>query len=147
VRRITTRDLSDKHEEFLADTFGGRRTPGSGNQFSKQMDVRDSPDTPLAMAWDGKSTLGKSVGVTRDMWVKAREQASAQIPALALRWYSNERLDPALDLVVLDLHDFATILDAARHYMRAKDCLRGGHVTMGSNDCVQCGHEVGYEET
>jgi hypothetical protein len=142
VRRLTTRDLSDRHEEFLAATFGGRRTPGSGNQFNKQMDVRDSPDTPIAMAWDGKATLGKSIGVTRDMWQKAREQAGAEMPALALRWYGSERLDPALDLVVLDAHDFAGILVAAREYERAKECLRRSyHVTKDRppERCEDCG--------
>lgn len=146
MRKPATRDLSDRHEEFLAETFGGRRTPGSGNQFHRQMDVRDSPDTPLALAWDGKATLGKSVGVSREMWEKAREQAGSEIPALALRWYASERLDPALDLVVLSAQDFAAILATARQYERAVACLDVGHVTMGSNDCVQCGRAVGYRE-
>jgi hypothetical protein len=146
MRKRSTRDLSDKHETFLADTFGGRRTPGSGNQFNRPMDVRDAPDIPHAMAWDGKSTLSRSVGVTREMWQKAREQANTEIPALALRWYDNERLDVGLDLVVLDAHDFAAILEAARRYDRAGPCLDGGHITHGSNDCTQCGRSVGYDE-
>jgi hypothetical protein len=135
--------MSDRHEDFIADTFGGRRTPGSGNQFSKQMDVRDSPEIPLAIAWDGKATLGKSVGVTRDMWQKAREQAGAEIPALALRWYDGERLIPALDLIVFDAHDFAGILMAAREYERTKECMKRGHHHMSGypkGTCYDCGH-------
>jgi hypothetical protein len=145
----STRDMSDRHEAFLAEIFGGRRTPGSGNQFSQQMDVRDSPSTPHAMAWDGKATLGKSVGVTREMWEKARQQAGAQIPALALRWYSDERLTVAQDLVVLDAHDFAAILEDARQYQRVKECLEQGHDVPGwpeapESTCGRCGGRTGY---
>ena len=143
-----TCQLSDRHERFLADTFGGQISPGSGNQFRRQMDVRDHPDTAHAMAWDGKATLGKSVGVTREMWKKAREQAHGEIPALALRWYGSERLDVALDLVVLSADDFAAILEDARQFRLAEECLTAGHTTSAAtgNACVRCGRPVGYEE-
>lgn len=146
----TTRDMSDRHEDFLAETFGGRRTPGSGNQFHRQMDVRDAPDVPYALAWDGKSTHAASVSVTKAMWDKARLQAAGEIPALALRWYADARLTVVRDLVVLDAHDFAEILEAARMYRRTRVCLENGHVTSGDrehpNNCVACGLAVGHEE-
>jgi hypothetical protein len=67
----------------------------------------------FAFAWDGKSTLGKSVGVSRVMWEKAKEQAGGERPALPLRFYDNERLDVGEDLIVLGLDDFAELLAAA----------------------------------
>lgn len=111
---LTTRQMSDKHEVFLAELFQGRRSVGSGNQFNDQADGRNSEETPYALAWDGKATLGKSQSITLDTWDKLREQAHGLRPVLALRWYANERLHVRRDLVVLDAHDFVEILEAAR---------------------------------
>jgi hypothetical protein len=102
--------LARKHEDDLAETFGGRRTPGSGNQFANQMDGRqDRYEMRKAMTWDGKATRGKSVSVTREMWEKAVEQAHGECPMLALRFYDSE---VGLDLVVLTLDDFVELLEA-----------------------------------
>lgn len=139
--------MSDAHEEFLAELLGGRRARGSGNQFNDQMDGRNRADVPFALAWDGKSTLGNSVGVSASMWDKAKEQAGGEIPMLALRWYGDTRLTPTRDLVVLDAHDFAAILETARLSERLKECADSGHTTTaGSNDCTNCGRAVGYIE-
>lgn len=81
-------------------------------------------DQPFALAWDGKSTLGNSVGVTREMWYKAREQSHGEIPILALRWYEDYRLSADLDLVVLDINDFAEILEAARKWAQVEKSLK-----------------------
>lgn len=147
MRRPTTRDMSDRHEIDLVKLLGGRRTPGSGNQFNNQMDGRHRRyDDAYAFAWDGKATFGKSVGVTRDMWTKAREQAGAELPMLALRWYNNERLDVGLDLAVIDLHDFAELVEAARKYELVKERLETGHESNPalhphgiSSECWRCG--------
>lgn len=104
--------MGKAHEEFLADLFGGRRTRASGAVWKDQMDGRHSRmDVPFAFAWDGKSTRGKSIGVTREMWAKAVEQAGGERPMLALRWYTTDRLDVGEDLVVLNAHDFAELLE------------------------------------
>lgn len=117
MKKPTTRDMSDQHEDFLAQMLGGRKSRGSGNQFNDQMDGRNSAGTPYRLAWDGKSTLGQSIGVTLDMWAKAAEQAGGEIPMLALRWYTNERLTAVgADLVALSIHDFVDILNAARRW-------------------------------
>lgn len=150
-RKPTTRKLSDQHEQFLAELLDGRRTRGSGNQFNDQMDGRNDTTQPHALAWDGKATQGKSVGVTRAMWEKAVEQAHGLIPVLALRWYhEGYTLKPELDLVTVEANDFAAILADAREYRRVKQCLELGHVTSGRppspNDCVECGMAVGYTE-
>jgi len=111
----TTRNMSDKHEAFLQQLFGGRITPGSGSSFANQMDVRNDRTDPLPLAIDGKSTFGKSVGVTLEMWEKAVEQAGDLTPMLALRWYAKDNtLTPQRDLVVLDAHDFATMVETLR---------------------------------
>jgi hypothetical protein len=107
--------MSDKHEVFLAELLDGRRSKGSGNQYNDAMDGRNRRyEQAYAFAWDGKSTLGKSVGVTREMWSKAVEQSDGERPMLALRWYDDYRLNPGLDLVVVDANDFAELLQAAR---------------------------------
>ncbi len=120
--RGTTRDMSDAHEIALVETLGGRRTRGSGNQSHNPMDGRlNRYEDDLAFAWDGKSTLGKSIGVTREMWEKAEEQALGERPMLALRWYDTERLHVGLDLVAISLDDFAELLDLAREAQAARD--------------------------
>lgn len=113
---LTTRALSDKHEIFLAELLGGRRSISSGNQWNDAADGRNSHyETIFPLAWDGKATLGKSHSITLATWDKLVEQSHGERPALALRWYANERLTVTRDLVVLDAHDFAEILEAARH--------------------------------
>jgi hypothetical protein len=107
--------MSNKHERFLQELFGGRLTPGSGNGFANQMDVRNNREDPLPLAIDGKSTFGKSVSITEEMWNKAVEQAGDLTPVLALRWYVKDNtLTTKRDLVVLDAHDFAEMAEALR---------------------------------
>lgn len=106
--------MGRKHEDHLAQVFDTTRMPGSGNQWRGQMDGRNNRRTSrFAFAWDGKSTLAKSLSIPRKMWEKAREQAGGERPMLALRFYDNERLDVGEDLVVIGLDDFAEMLEVA----------------------------------
>lgn len=115
MKAPTTNDMGTKHEEFLAELFVGRKTRGSGNQFNNQMDGRNRRyDQPHALAWDGKSTLAKSMNISLATWDKAVEQADGEIPMLGIRFYANLQLQVVRDLVLLDAHDFAMILEAAR---------------------------------
>lgn len=108
--------MGDKHEEFLAALFGGRQTRGSGNQWTNPMDGRTSRmTTRYAFAWDGKSTLSKSVSVTRKMWEKAVEQAGGERPMLAVRFYDTESLDVGLDLALVNIHDLAEVIERANN--------------------------------
>lgn len=108
------RKMSSKHETDLARWFEGRKTPGSGNGFANPMDVRQSRyATRFALAIDGKSTRSKSVGVSREMWEKAVEQAHGERPALALRFYTSDRLDYDIDLMVVTVDDFLELLEMA----------------------------------
>jgi hypothetical protein len=116
VSKPSTRDMSDKHEDFLAELLGGRKTRGSGSHWRDQMDGKnDQREQPHALAWDGKATQHASVGVSREMWAKACEQSGGLIPAIAIRFYSKGfLLKPELDLIALEANDFAAILEDAR---------------------------------
>src|SRR4051794_6308007 len=106
--------MGDAHEAFLAALFQGHQTRGSGNQWANPIDGRQSRmHRRFAFAWDGKSTLAKSTSISLATWDKAREQAGGERPMLGLRFYADERLRVTRDLVVLDAHDFAEVLQAA----------------------------------
>lgn len=108
--------MGDRHEDDLQKLLGGRRTRGSGSQWRDQMDGRHNRwRERFAFAWDGKSTLAKSMSIPRKMWEKAREQAGGERPMLALRYYDTESLDIGEDLVALSLNDFVEVLEAANH--------------------------------
>lgn len=114
----STRAMSDRHEDFLAELFDGRKTRGSGSHWRDQMDGKnDQHEQAHALAWDGKATRAQSASVSRATWIKACEQAHGSIPMVALRFYGPLRaLHSELDLVVLDAHDLAAILADARAY-------------------------------
>lgn len=119
---LTTRKMSDAHEVWLVDLFGGRRNRGSGNQWHNQTDGRlSSREVDYAFAWDGKSTLGKSIGVSREMWTKVVEQALPERPMMPLRFYDNERLDVGHDLVVMSAYDVAELIEDANRYRAIKN--------------------------
>lgn len=115
MRTKLNKRMGDEHEGFLVSLFGGRQSRGSGNQWRNPMDGRTSrKHLTFAFAWDGKSTLAKSIGVSLAMWDKAREQAGGERPMLALRFYKDESLKEVYrDLVVVDAHVFAELLEAA----------------------------------
>lgn len=111
---ITTRKLSDRHEEDLAAILGGQMTKGSGNQFNDPMDGKHEYGSQrYTFAWDGKSSLGRSVSVSREMWAKAVDQARSFLPMVALRLYRSERLQVDMDLVAVEVNTFAEILETA----------------------------------
>jgi hypothetical protein len=106
--------MSEVHERRLADRLGGRMTPGSGSTWRAQMDVRQGHgDASSTYAVDGKSTLGKSISVTREMWAKAVEQAHELRPMLALLFFRDERLNVETSLVVVTDDDFAELYERA----------------------------------
>lgn len=99
----STRDLSDRHEDFLAELIDGRRTPGSGNHFANQGDVRgDHRRQNMAFALDGKATEGKSITIKLSDWEKIVEQAHDEIPGMGLRFYLDGTLRRTVDLIVVE---------------------------------------------
>lgn len=126
--RGTTRNMSDAHEIALVEALGGRRTRGSGNQFNNPMDGRHNRyEDSLAFAWDGKSTLGQSISIDLKMIAKARDQALAERPMIALRWYETERLKVAEDWAAIPLDDMQELVEAAREGQAMKAFLQGLH--------------------
>lgn len=105
------KDMGDKHEKTLAEAFGARVSPGSGNQWHKPADGRQNRyEVPFAFAWDGKSTRAKSISVTREMLDKIVEQAHGERPMIGLRFYGDDRLRQHEDWVVLRLDDLVEML-------------------------------------
>lgn len=105
--------MGDRHEADLAAWLHGRRTKASGSQWADQMDGRHSRYAQtFAFAWDGKSTLAKSVGVSRAMLAKAVEQAHGERPMVALRFYDDERLRTYDDWAVVRMDDLREMLAA-----------------------------------
>lgn len=134
--------MSDKHEEHLVEIFGGRKTPGSGNQFNNPMDGRHSRySTSVAFAWDGKSTRAKSISVTRDMIAKARQQSHGERPMLALRWYLDDRLRTYDDWMLIEEDDLLELMERSERLAAIKDngCLLGDHMCVASPICSNCG--------
>jgi hypothetical protein len=118
--------MADLHEQDMAEDIKGIKTKGSGNQWHAQMDAKNGVHkVPFPIAGDGKATLGKSIGVSREMWKKATEQCFGEIPTLWLRWYRDETLRAVdLDLVVLERGDFVRLLEAARKWEAHVDHIR-----------------------
>lgn len=126
----TTRDMSDRHEATLAEALGGRGTKNSGATWNDPTDGLHQRQTQAwAFAWDGKSTLAKSISVSLDAWRKVTEQAYLNIPMLPLRFYLNARLTQWVDLVVVELDAFAEMREEAVKYRAIQEagCTRGEH--------------------
>lgn len=107
---LTTRMMSDAHEEFLSELLDAPIMPGSGNQAANPMDVRQHRrNLAVAFAVDGKSTRGKSISVTKEMIAKAEDQARGERMMIGLRWYEDDRLRSFTDLIVIKPEDFSEL--------------------------------------
>lgn len=119
-----TAEMGERHEQYLAEIFGGTETRASGSKWFDQGDVRNAHDDPFAFCVDGKSTLGKSISVTRDMIAKIREQAQGESPAFGLRFYGNANLDQVdEDWVAVTGDDWTSVLADARAWRALTDWL------------------------
>lgn len=117
--------MADRHEEDLAEWFGGIKSRGSGNQAHAQMDGRhDHRRQAHAFAWDAKSTRGESISVSRKMWDKAIEQSHGETPMIPLRFYDTDHLDVGLDLVAVDVQEFRSMLEDLAVFAALRDELR-----------------------
>lgn len=122
MTKSLNKDMGDAHEEFLAELLVMRKARGSGNQWRDPIDARHNRlDTEWAFAIDGKSTLAKSISITRAMWDKAVEQAGGERPLLGLRFYDTASLrDIHADLIASDARDFAEMREAALKWEKAR---------------------------
>lgn len=109
--------LADAHEVFVADLLGARQSRASGSQWHDQADGRQSRyAVDFAFAFDCKAAMPgtKSISVTRAMWDKLEQQSHGERSLLPLRFYTTLRGEVWRDLVVMNLHDLAELLEAAR---------------------------------
>lgn len=115
--------MSSRHESDLVAVLGGKGTLNSGATWRDPGDGHQTGvDQHYRFAWDGKSTLGASIGVSLEMWTKAVDQSRELDTLLPLRFYANERLTEVhADLVALDLDVFAQVLADANAYRALKD--------------------------
>lgn len=121
--------MSRKHEEYICDLLGARRTKASGSQWNNPTDGRmDSHVDHYAFAFDGKATFAKSHSIPLTMWQKVKEQAYPEEPMLALRYYDPDagdmNLKPVLDLVVVEANLFSGILSDANFSQSKQDDYR-----------------------
>ena len=105
--------MSVLHERDVAGALGLRVQPGSGNQWANQGDAAGNRmQDRYAFTVDCKATRGESIGVSVAMWSKITEQSGGERPALALRWYGDDRLSIVRqDLIVVSLDDFVEVLE------------------------------------
>jgi hypothetical protein len=114
--------MSDAHEDHLIAVLGGRKTRGSGSTFRDQGDGKQAyASEEFIFCWDGKSTLGKSLSISKEMWQKIREQSHWARPAIPIRFYGNTRLTEHVDLIACDLQDFADMQACANETIRLRD--------------------------
>lgn len=139
----STRKMSDRHEEDLVDILGGSRTRNSGAVWSDQGDGHQTAlEGRYRFTWDGKSTLGKSIGVTVEMWRKLQEQSRGLLPVIPLRWYRDNRCTQVeLDLVAIELDTFAEMQHDANKYHQIIEtgCHEGTHDFQEPSVCSACG--------
>lgn len=127
----TTRKMSSRHEDDLVALLGGERTRNSGAVWSDQADGHQTgSDAYWRFGWDGKSTLGKSIGITRKMLAKLREQCRGLEPMLPLRWYADERLTRVdEDWIAIEAETLAQIIEDANRWRLVSEvgCMEGNH--------------------
>lgn len=136
----TTREMSDRHESFLARVFDGRVTKASGATTDKGDGRQPKGEQTYCFAWDAKSTRGRSISVKVADWEKLRDQTVGYRPMLPLRLYLDDRLVESADFVVFDVHDAAELIEMANKAEGYKTCADiGQHHTVGSSTCTVCG--------
>ena len=79
---LTTRKMSNRHEQDICGMLGGRVTKNSGATWAETMDVLMDEGDWYSFALDGKSTLAKSMSFTREMWTKALKQSGMRLTAM-----------------------------------------------------------------
>jgi hypothetical protein len=122
---INRKKMGDAHEGFLAKLFGGRQSRGSGNQWREPADGRHNHHDDYAFAWDGKSTQGASIAITRAMVDKIIEQAGGERPMIGLRWYDNYALDVAYDWVAVRAVDLSEMREELLRLQAEVDRMHG----------------------
>lgn len=101
----------------------------------------------MAFRWDGKATRSKSVSVSLAMWDKAVQQAHAERPLLALRFYFDDRLRGFLDLMTIRGDDMVELLERSRRLDDLEAALDGQDVSDLLNRIAALEAQVDYMES
>lgn len=97
----TTRELSDAHENFLADVYpGGRRSPSSGSTWNDPIDV-----TTDYHVIEAKATEGESLTIKKKDWEKIRLMPhGGRVAAMAFRFH-DPHTGKNIDLILTEVND------------------------------------------
>jgi hypothetical protein len=117
--------MSQKHEGFVAEELGGRKTKASGSQFNDQTDGRgDRYSEHISLAWDCKATHAKSMGISREMLHKLVQQAGGDVPILPIRFYEDTRLRNYEDWVIIRFATLVEMKEMAEYGYRVKEIVK-----------------------
>lgn len=116
-RSKNTRELSDAHEHFLADSYpGGRRSKTSGASWHDPVDV-----TTDYHVIEAKATENKSISLKLEDWEGIRKKAgSGRVPAMALR-FKDPYSSKVVDLIVMEVSDELDLREKAWKYDDLQD--------------------------
>ncbi len=118
------KNMGDKHEQHAAEVYGGRVTPGSGNEWARQTDGRVSRyEHAVAFARDCKSTRSRSISIKRDDLDKLCLQAEPERPMMPIRFYDDDRLRGYEDWVLIREDDFLELLQRSETLSRIESVL------------------------
>lgn len=110
-RAKTTTALAQRHENYIAKMYGGRRSPSSGASWSDRGDVRLTIKDDFEFTSECKATEAKSYSLKLDTWKKIVEEAQEQNrrPCMFVRFQTET--GETIDLVVRSIHDDLEMLD------------------------------------
>lgn len=112
ARRGSVKALSVEHEEYIADLFGGRRSPSSGGALHDPGDVRAAPYLIECKMTGTPAETSKKSKLAKDFEKIAQEAHPEGLdPMLALRYYDEDsplaNREGWVDLVVMRASDAA----------------------------------------
>jgi Holliday junction resolvase len=114
----STSEQGKLHEEDmvkLLDFDGARRSPSSGASWNDNTDV-----VSTGVAMECESTSKKSYSLKLDFWKEVKMKSRVdRIPTLGIEFLDVDKRKTT-QLVVMDVHDFVELLEAA-HYGEAGD--------------------------
>lgn len=105
-RPKTTTEMAQRHENYIAKMYGGRRSASSGASWSDRGDVRFEV-RDYEFTSECKATEKKSYSVKLETWLKIVEEAQEQNrrPCMFIRFEreSGEKIDLVLRSIDDDL--------------------------------------------
>jgi Holliday junction resolvase len=104
LSKKTTTARAQKHENYIAKMYNGRRSPSSGASWADRGDVRfDISDFQFTA--ECKTTEKKSFSIKKETWDKIVEEAQEQNrrPCMFIRF--EDETGRMIDLVVRSIHD------------------------------------------